>query len=771
MRRTAAPQALCALLASLVAAWPLTSLIELGRWIWPIVAVAVTVTLLGMALRAVRCPASAIPALQLLTLLAALALIYLPHTASVGELVQATQALIDDGVHTVQTSVPPAPASIGLQFLIAVAVTGFALVTDICAATLRSPVLAGIPLLGVFLISAANTAVGLNAVYFMAVAALWLTMVAVQHSQDLQQDVTARPLALQPTRGESALAGHGRTARLIAVPVVLLAAVLPAVIPHAPAHFFAGGLARGSGDGPVSVGFSTDLDLSADLTSNNTSPVLTLRTEDLSPPPLRVVTATRYADGGWTADDPSGPATIGADGANLSLPAADNMRGQSTSATMQVTGSVLGAGLLAAPFPAASADLGGRTWLYVESTGQIRPLRATPDYRVSYLVPKSTARPSGSDQLGAQERASTLTVDAAARSLVQQRLEPLRDSSQWQTAKNIQEYLRNTGGFTYSLTLAATQRAANGRPLDPLSNFLVTKQGYCTQFATAMIMMSRAAGIPARLAVGFLPGTPTAVNDERTVLQSDAHAWPELWFPGLGWTRFEPTPGVRATDTPVYTQQDGTAITRSGQPSDSEASSSAPGASTSAATSAPTQAPAASTGSGQNWGLWLRAAGWLLAALAIGAAGAVVLPLVARRGRDTARGRADDRDRIEAEWQHLVWDLSDLGAEPPPADSPRAVERHYRNTLVLTSRGQRALHEAVQTLEQARYADPAAAPGRLDLSDQAEQIVRDARRSAPAALRIRAMLWPRSAFHTITGAVRRSVRAPADRWRRRTGRS
>jgi len=55
-------------------------------------------------------------------------------------------------------------------------------------------------------------------------------------------------------------------------------------------------------------------------------------------------------------------------------------------------------------------------------------------------------------------------------------------------------------------------------------------------------MLSRAAGIPARMAVGFLPGTADGPGGGRIVRVSDAHAWPELYFEGLGWVPFEPTP-------------------------------------------------------------------------------------------------------------------------------------------------------------------------------------------------------------------------------------
>jgi transglutaminase-like putative cysteine protease len=56
-----------------------------------------------------------------------------------------------------------------------------------------------------------------------------------------------------------------------------------------------------------------------------------------------------------------------------------------------------------------------------------------------------------------------------------------------------------------------------------------------------MAAMARTLGIPARVAVGFIPGTATA-DGGMTVGLKDAHAWPELYFEGVGWTRFEPTP-------------------------------------------------------------------------------------------------------------------------------------------------------------------------------------------------------------------------------------
>jgi transglutaminase-like putative cysteine protease len=89
------------------------------------------------------------------------------------------------------------------------------------------------------------------------------------------------------------------------------------------------------------------------------------------------------------------------------------------------------------------------------------------------------------------------------------------------------------------------------RGSDALRRFVLeTKTGYCEYYATAMAVMLRATGIPARVSVGFLPGTLTTPADPAvgrdadtyTVSTSDAHAWVEVLFPRFGWIRFEPTP-------------------------------------------------------------------------------------------------------------------------------------------------------------------------------------------------------------------------------------
>src|SRR5690606_8291077 len=114
-------------------------------------------------------------------------------------------------------------------------------------------------------------------------------------------------------------------------------------------------------------------------------------------------------------------------------------------------------------------------------------------------------------------------------------------------ASALQAYLRDTSRFTYSTegTPAASR--------DAVWDFLQSRSGYCVQFATAMVVMARTLGIPARVGVGYLPGDFEAATSSYLVLGRAAHAWPELYFPRIGWLRFEPTPAIQSGAPPEYT--------------------------------------------------------------------------------------------------------------------------------------------------------------------------------------------------------------------------
>lgn len=73
-----------------------------------------------------------------------------------------------------------------------------------------------------------------------------------------------------------------------------------------------------------------------------------------------------------------------------------------------------------------------------------------------------------------------------------------------------------------------------------------TKRGFCLHFASAMVVLCRCIGMPARLVSGFLPGEEAREDpDFYTVREKDAHAWAEVYFPGAGWIAFDPTPPAR----------------------------------------------------------------------------------------------------------------------------------------------------------------------------------------------------------------------------------
>jgi protein-glutamine gamma-glutamyltransferase len=84
---------------------------------------------------------------------------------------------------------------------------------------------------------------------------------------------------------------------------------------------------------------------------------------------------------------------------------------------------------------------------------------------------------------------------------------------------------------------------------DAVDQFLfVDKVGFCEQIASALVVMLRSLGIPARLTVGYTPGERNPLTGLFEVKASDAHAWAEVWFPDVGWLPFDPTESVPIAD-------------------------------------------------------------------------------------------------------------------------------------------------------------------------------------------------------------------------------
>jgi hypothetical protein len=139
------------------------------------------------------------------------------------------------------------------------------------------------------------------------------------------------------------------------------------------------------------------------------------------------------------------------------------------------------------------------------------------------------------------------TVTDRTRQKAQEIIQQAGATNPYDQAKAIQDYLRT---LTYDET-----RPAPPADHDWVDYFLFTAQrGYCDDFATAMITMLRSLNVPARLAQGYAGGSLDPKLNAYVVRESIGHSWPEVYFPGYGWQRFEPTP-ASYTSVPVRPAQ------------------------------------------------------------------------------------------------------------------------------------------------------------------------------------------------------------------------
>ena len=120
----------------------------------------------------------------------------------------------------------------------------------------------------------------------------------------------------------------------------------------------------------------------------------------------------------------------------------------------------------------------------------------------------------------------------------------------YEQALALQNYFRDPTKFSYSLDVSAGHRT------EQIEDFLFeNRTGYCEQFSGSFAAMARSIGLPARVAVGFTPGEWDPAIEAYRVTGKHAHAWPEVWIDGIGWLRFEPTPGRGAPGDEAYTGQ------------------------------------------------------------------------------------------------------------------------------------------------------------------------------------------------------------------------
>jgi hypothetical protein len=114
-------------------------------------------------------------------------------------------------------------------------------------------------------------------------------------------------------------------------------------------------------------------------------------------------------------------------------------------------------------------------------------------------------------------------------------------TNQFDFARRLETYLRRN--FTYRLGAPALKR------IDTLEDFILDKrEGHCERFASALALLLRMHNIPTRVAIGYVPGAASHFSDWHQIRFKDAHAWTEAWFPDIGWTTFDATPGGGGDD-------------------------------------------------------------------------------------------------------------------------------------------------------------------------------------------------------------------------------
>lgn len=239
------------------------------------------------------------------------------------------------------------------------------------------------------------------------------------------------------------------------------------------------------------------------------------------------------------------------------------------------------------PYPASEVDVEGR-WRFEPNGRTLVGDRGETTQGAQYQVSSLLVEPTREQLAAAPRPAASLVreytkvpeglpgeVEATAREVTD------GAANDYEKAVRLQDWFAVDGGFTYDTTVTS------GTGVTAITRFLRDKQGFCVHFSFSMAAMARTLGIPARVAVGFTPGTPQS-DGTMSVGLRDAHAWPELYFEGVGWTRFEPTPSRGSA--PDYTIPEAPSGDAS-DPAQPEAStSSAPNSSPSASDSCPPQA-------------------------------------------------------------------------------------------------------------------------------------------------------------------------------------
>jgi transglutaminase-like putative cysteine protease len=561
---------------------------------------------------------------------------------------------------------------------------------DILAVGLRRPALIALPLLVTLSVPVSILRDALALPVFIGTALLFLRLMAAENLDRFRR-WGAGGRGQEGTAAKPALATLWQVSIVAVVGALLAAPVIPVT------NLLDRDIGAGAGDNAGSGSYQLAvvnpfIRLRRDLVQQTHTPLLYAETQAGSTSYLRTTVLDRFTSEEWRPSPRDLPGTNKADGIFPNPPGlAAGVGGTEDDWSFQFAPGFTST-WLPLPYPLRKLDVPG-TWRYDSRTLDVAYIGggAPPElkYSATSFTPAVTAELLNSSiNAPAKLRGPMTAVPKNLPNVITTKAREVTRGAEGNFAKAValQEWFRQGGGFRYSLG----QRSGSG--MDLLASFVTDDRvGYCEQFAAAMAAMGRALDIPSRVVVGFLDGT--AQPDGRILYTSDdRHAWPEMYFSGVGWVRFEPTPGQRAGATPPWTRQDVNTADPSAAPS---------AAASQGAAAKPDQAPVDSL-SGDTRRLPIPS--WSILSLLV----LVGLGLVPALVRGTQRRRrlagSDPVHLAEGAWAELRATAIDMGLDWPEQRSPREQARSVVDQVHAEAGDVRSLEGLLVRVEQGRYA-------------------------------------------------------------------
>jgi hypothetical protein len=754
--------------ATLAASSSLSAVYSDYGWLLPVAAAIAIVVGIGELVRRSPLPAAVAPLLSAAGVLCLLTRLYTSQDAWFGVVpttssLTALREVARTGFADVRKLAPPVPTHHGLELLAVVGVAGIALVVDLLAVTLRRAALAGLPLLAVFVTGTSVAKHGAAWWTFVVATAgfLWLLLADSRDRLDrwgrsLGFDRDARPrFSWADDEGApSPLSVMGRrvgvTAIAFGVIVPVLVPGLHGGVPHGGGHGF--GLGRGGSSFAITV--NPIVTIGAQLSSSTSQPLMDVRTNDADPGYLRLTALQRF-DG-----DTFSPSTLQQpENAAVShgIPVTPG-RGRTVQTSVSVR--ALAVHWLPVPAQVINVNVAG-DWRYDPPTSTVFSARSNTQ-NINYTVESVPLNPDPTALEAAKTDDPSVSafthlpgMPADVRNLTTRVTE--QAPSPFEKAVAIQRFLTSSP-FTYDTSVPA------GSGTQALEAFLLRDhRGFCQQYATAMAVMARMVGIPARIGVGFTHGN-IQPDGRWLVTTHDAHAWPELYFNGFGWLPFEPTPRRDGqASPPPYTILPASS-SGDGKAGQQGRNNSATGKGNVARTknqrlddAGPTVGPAPAPAAPKHRPTHDARRILLLALLAL-AAVALVTPSIAHAVRSRRRwSRASSAaDQATAAWASLRAFAIDARVHWVDGLSPRATARLLHiEASGLAPAELRALDRVVEAVQRAWYAADPATAKTTGLRDDVEEIRAALLAESTFGERFVIRAWPRSTLQEARGMLSR----------------